>query len=188
MIVLRQALFGGRRVGLAAVLGITLGCLVWGTASLAGLAALLTASELAYHVVRIAGAVYLVWLGASALWRTLPRNRPTEPAELVAPEGRAGWWPAWRAGLVTNLLNPKVGVFYMSLLPQFLPAGPGSAAWGALLVAIHLAAGLLWLPVIVWAAQRARRLLLRERVRRWLDRITATVLIGLGVRLAAEAR
>ncbi|UJW29200.1 LysE family translocator [Saccharothrix sp. AJ9571] len=183
LLVLRHTLLGGRRAGLRAVTGIALGCLVWATASLAGLTALLAASEVAYQVVRIAGAAYLIWLGASALWKSLPRHRgPVVPLE----DGSAT--SALRAGLLTNLLNPKVGVFYVSLLPQFLPVGPGSTAWGALLVTIHLAVTFAWYPLLVWTAARARRLLLRDRVRRVLDRLTATVLIGLGVKLATESR
>ncbi|MFC7343217.1 LysE family translocator [Saccharopolyspora griseoalba] len=187
MLVLRHAIVGGRRVGLAAVLGITAGCLTWGTASVAGLTALLTASELAYNAVRVLGAAYLIWLGASALWRTLRRDRAAsadDPAVPAAAMLSAG--SAFRAGMLTNLLNPKVGVFYMSLLPQFLPTGPAAFGWGAVLVAIHLAVGLLWLPSLVWAAGRARAFFQRERVRRWMDRITATVLIGLGLKLAAN--
>ncbi|WP_158886703.1 LysE family translocator [Amycolatopsis anabasis] len=188
MLMLRHTLLGGRRAGFAALAGISLGCLVWGTASIAGLTALLTASRLAYDIVRIAGAAYLIWLGGSALWKSLPRNRREEPAEVAATPGRSGNGVALRAGLVTNLLNPKVGVFYMSLLPQFLPAGPGSAAWGALLVAIHVTVGLLWMSTLLLAAAQARRFFLREKVKRWLDRVTATVLIGLGLKLAAESR
>lgn len=89
--------------------------------------------------------------------------------------------------MVTNLLNPKVGVFYMSLLPQFRPKS-SSAAWGTLLVAIHLAVTFVWFPLVIWAAARARRLLLRDKVRRWLDRATATVLIGLGIKLVTDGR
>lgn len=113
MLALRHALLGGRKAGLTAVLGITTGCLVWGTASILGLTALLTASEGAYNVVRILGAAYLIWLGATALWKTLPRNRKPATEDVQVPAGRS----AFRAGLMTNLLNPKVGVFYMSLLP-----------------------------------------------------------------------
>jgi threonine/homoserine/homoserine lactone efflux protein len=183
MLVVRYALVGGRRAGVTVVLGSTAGCLVWATASLAGLTALLVASRVAYDIVRIAGAVYLVWLGATMLWRTLSRRRSGEPVE---PAAKPGLGKAFRAGLGTNLLNPKPGVFYMSLLPQFLPGGAANLAWGVLLVAIHLAIGLVWLPVLAWTAARARHLLLRERVRRWLDRITATVLIGLGIRLVFD--
>ncbi|WP_232661687.1 LysE family translocator [Pseudonocardia sp. TRM90224] len=184
MVVLRHSLLGGRRVGIAVVLGITAGCLVWGTASTLGLSALLTASEIAYRIVQLAGAAYLIWLGASALWKTLPSNRKAgaEPEMQIA-----GAWRGFRAGFVTNLLNPKVGVFYVSLLPQFIPAG-GHVGWGALLVTIHVAVGVVWLGALVVLAATARRLLLRERVRRWLDRTTAGVLLSLGVAMVADTR
>lgn len=182
MVVLRHALLGGRRVGAAVVLGISAGCLVWGTAGTLGLTALLAASETAYRVVQLLGAAYLIWLGASALWGSRHRVAAPEPDAVVLGAGRG-----FRAGFVTNLLNPKIGVFYISLLPQFLPAG-GGIGWGALLVALHVALGVLWLGALVLLADRARRLLLRERVRRWLDRATAGVLLTLGVAMIADAR
>ena len=186
MLVLRHSLLSGRSAGLLAALGIATGCLVWGTASIVGLTALLTASELAYNAVRILGAAYLIWLGSSALWKTLRRGRRTESDGVPEVAASMGTWTAFRAGMLTNLVNPKAGVFYMSLLPQFLPTGPAAFSWGALLVAIHLAVGLVWLPGLVWVAGRARAFFQRERVRRWLDRVTATVLIGLGLKLAAN--
>ena len=185
MVVLRHALLGGRKVGIAVVLGISLGCLLWGAASTLGLTALLVASETAYRVVQLLGAAYLIWLGASGLWRSLPRNRG---AAARAVEVRvAGAGRGFRAGLVTNLLNPKVGVFYMSLLPQFLPVG-GHVGWGALLVAMHITIGLAWLGLLVSLASKARRVLLREHVKRWLDRTTAGVLLALGATMAADTR
>lgn len=189
LLVLRHTLLAGRRAGLATVAGIALGCLVWASASLAGLTALLAASHTAYHVVRIAGAAYLIWLGGVALWRSLPRNRAHDDRTDAASSGTTPMRPvsALRTGMVTNLLNPKVGVFYISLLPQFLPTGPGTTAWGAVLVAIHVAATFLWYPALIWAAVKARRLLLRQRVRQWLDRVMATVLIGVGLKLAVQA-
>lgn len=161
---------------------------MWAGAGLAGLTALLATSTVAYDAVRIAGACYLVWLGLSGLWRTLPRNR------VGVSDGHPGDGPTGvsvkrglRAGFVTNLLNPKVGVFHVSLLPQFLPVGPGAAGWGALLVAIHLAVTFVWYPVLIVVAARVRAALLRERVRAWFERITACVLIGVGLRLASDA-
>jgi threonine/homoserine/homoserine lactone efflux protein len=184
MVVLRHAVLGGRRVGIAVVLGISLGCLVWGAASTLGLTALLVASETAYRVVQLLGAAYLIWLGASGLWRSLRRDRGAvqEVEVRVVGAGRG-----FRAGFVTNLLNPKVGVFYMSLLPQFLPVG-GHVGWGALLVAMHITIGLAWLGALVVLAGRARRVLSRQRVKRWFDRATAGVLLGLGAAMVADAR
>ncbi|HEX7303881.1 LysE family translocator [Lentzea sp.] len=178
VMVLRTALLSGRRAALGVVLGISLGCLVWAVASLAGLTALLTASEVAYDVVRWLGAAYLIYLGAKALWNSR-KAASLEDARPV-PGPRA----SLRAGLLTNLLNPKVGVFYLSLLPQFMPAG--QPAWGAVLVAVHLGLGLVWLPFLVVVAGRARAFLLRQQV--LLDRVTASVFVALGVKLAFEAR
>ncbi|MFE1592379.1 LysE family translocator [Nocardia sp. NPDC058705] len=186
VLVLRHTVLGSRRDGLLALLGIGLGCLAWATASLAGLTALLAASTMAYNIIRVVGAAYLIWLGASAIRKTLSRNT-TQEADLPAAAGRGGL-AALRAGVVTNLLNPKVGVFYISLLPQFMPAGSNAARWGVLLVAIHLAVTFLWYPMLIWFAAKVRATLVRQRVRQWMDRVTATVLIGLGIKLAAEAR
>ncbi|GAA4026359.1 LysE family translocator [Allokutzneria multivorans] len=181
MLVLRHVVTGGRRGGMATSVGVSLGSLVWGTASVLGITALLTASRIGYDVLRYAGAGYLVWLGASALWKS------RRPAAAIEVESSAtSTWGSVRAGLLSNLLNPKVGVFYLSLLPQFLPATGNTTGWAALLIITHAGSGLLWLFGVVWLATRAKRLLARERVRRWLDRVTATVLVGLGVKLAFE--
>ncbi|NGY65549.1 LysE family translocator [Lentzea sp. NEAU-D13] len=178
VMVLRTALLSGKRAALGVVLGITLGCLVWAVASLAGLTALLTASELAYDIVRWLGAAYLIYLGAKALWH----SRKAVSLDDSRPVPGAG--ASLRAGLLTNLLNPKVGVFYLSLLPQFMPAG--QPAWGAALVAVHLGFGLVWLPILIAMAGRARAFLLRQQV--LLDRLTASVFVALGLKLAFEAR
>ena len=187
MIVLRSTLFHGRRSGFAAVLGVELGHAVWAVASLIGLTALLAASAIAYDVVRFAGAAYLIWLGCTAIWRSLPRNRAAagESATGPAPLSTVG---AARSGFFSNLLNPKVGVFYISILPQFLPTGSSTVVWGGLLVAVALGIGTAWHVVVVLLATRARGVLTRERVRVWLDRTSAAVMIALGVRMAAEQR
>lgn len=180
MLVLRTTVSGGRRVGYLGAVGITAGCLAWAVASAAGLTALLAASHLAFTAVRIAGACYLLWLGAQALWRTRTRIAP----EIVdEPISRGA---AFRTGLVTNLLNPKVGVFYMSLLPQFVPHG-ASMFWTSLIFAgIHVAEGLLWFAVVVAAAGTARHLLTRPAVKRRLQQITGLAFIGFGLRIATE--
>jgi threonine/homoserine/homoserine lactone efflux protein len=177
VLVLRTALLNGKRAAMGVILGITVGCLVWAVASLAGLTALLQASELAYDIVRWLGAGYLIYLGAKALWNS---RKTVETDTRPVPSAKA----SLRVGLLTNLLNPKVGVFYLSLLPQFMPAG--APAWGAVLVAIHLGLGLVWLPVLVAVAGRARAFILRQRV--LLDRLTASVFVALGLKLAFEAR
>ena len=186
MIVLRSTLLHGRRSGFAAVIGVEMGHAVWAVASLIGLTALLAASTLAYDVVRIAGACYLVWLGCTAIWKSLPRSRATATEADDLPSQSTV--SAVRSGMTSNLLNPKVGVFYISILPQFLPTVPTAAGWGVLLVAIALTIGTVWHAAIVLLATRARGILTRERVKIWLDRTSAAVMIALGVRLATEAR
>jgi threonine/homoserine/homoserine lactone efflux protein len=178
LLVLRTALLVGRRAAMGVVVGSTLGCLVWATAGLVGLTALLQASELAYDIVRWLGAGYLIYLGVKALWNSRRPVEMDEPAPV--PSVRA----AIRVGLLTNLLNPKPGVFYVSLLPQFLPVG--QPAWGGVLVAIHLGLGLLWFPILITAAGRARAFLLRQRL--LLDRLSASALIAFGLKTAADAR
>lgn len=187
LLVLRHTLLSDRKAGFATVVGITGGYLVWASASLAGLTALLAASQLAYDIVRIAGAAYLIWLGGNAIWRSFRRQGLSEDIA-DAPRAVMRPWTALRTGAVTNLLNPKVGVFYLSILPQFLPTGSATAAWGALLVVIHIAVTFAWFTLVIWVAGRARRLLLKERARAWLDRISGAVLVGVGVKLATDAR
>ncbi|MFI0443937.1 LysE family translocator [Actinomadura sp. 6N118] len=179
MLVLRTTLTSGRRVGYLAATGIAGGCFVWAIAGALGLTALLAASELAFNAVRIGGACYLFWLGAQALWQT---RRRTVEEELPLVSGRG----ALRTGFVTNLLNPKIGVFYMSLLPQFVPDG-ASMLWTSLLFAlIHVAEGLVWCALLVFAAAAARRTLARPSVKRRFQQITGLAFIGFGVRLATD--
>ncbi|RAY11639.1 LysE family translocator [Actinomadura craniellae] len=185
MLVLRTTVADGLRAGLLAGAGVVGGVLTWGLASAAGLTALLAASRFAFDVLRVAGACYLLWLGGRALWRVRRKAVGTALADVSAkvPAPSSGGRAALRAGLVTNLLNPKVGVFYMSLLPQFIPAG-APVLWTSLLFsAIHAAEGLLWLAVVALAAGTARTVLTRPAVRRRLEQVTGVVFIGFGVHL-----
>jgi threonine/homoserine/homoserine lactone efflux protein len=176
-LVARSALARGHRAALSTTGGIVSGLLVWGAASAAGVAALVAASASAYDLVRLAGAAYLVWLGV----RTLLRAGTPAPAA-GARRARA----AYATGLLSNLTNPKIVVFYTTVLPTFIPAGADVFAWSLALAAIHAAMGLAWLSAYAWALHRARGLFERPRVRRALDSATGTVLIALGARLAAE--
>jgi threonine/homoserine/homoserine lactone efflux protein len=184
MLVLRAAVGGGWRGGLPAALGVNLGCLAWAAASAAGLTALLAASRYAFDALRIAGACYLCVLGARALWSARKAAASGPGADAPVITGVA----ALRQGLLTNLLNPKVGLFYMSLLPQFLPDG-APVFWTSLLFAvIHNIEGMLWFTAVILAAGAARRALARPAVGRALSRITGVVFIGFGVRLALSDR
>jgi threonine/homoserine/homoserine lactone efflux protein len=183
VLVLRTAAVNGRTAALAAGAGIGLGCLCWAAASALGLTALIAASRLAYDVLRWAGAAYLCWLGARALWRAQGRASAVDFKE----RGSAGTPAlALRTGLVNNLLNPKVGVFYLSMLPQFLPDGVNPLLASLAMAAIHNVEGMLWFVLLAFAVGRAGGLLARPAVRRRLDQLTAMVFIGFGVRLAVE--
>jgi RhtB (resistance to homoserine/threonine) family protein len=181
VLVLRTTVSSGRRVGYLAGVGIAGGCLVWAIASAAGLTAVLATSRYAFEALRVAGACYLCWLGVRALWGA----RRTAAAETDEPVAAAlTGWAALRQGLVTNLLNPKVGVFYMSLLPQFMPHDTPVFWTSLLFAAVHDVEGLTWFAFVVFAAGAARRLLTRPSVRRHLQRLTGIAFIGFGVRLA----
>ncbi|MEU3713021.1 LysE family translocator [Streptomyces catenulae] len=193
-VVLRTALGSGRRAALCSAFGIAAGCFVWGLAGAVGLTAMLSASEAAYGALRVAGALYLMWLGVQAL-RAARRDRtaPGEAAPAVAEgtadgAGAAGISPlrAFRTGLLTNVLNPKVGVVYLSLLPQFIPHGAPVVATTLLLVAVHAVLGVVWLGTLACAVHRARAFFGRPRVRRRLDQATGGVLLALGTAAGFE--
>jgi threonine/homoserine/homoserine lactone efflux protein len=178
-LVARSALAQGRRAALWTTGGIVSGLVVWAAASAVGVAALLAASATAYDALRLAGAAYLVWLGVRSIARagTAPPPAATEPR---------GGRSTYATGLVSNLANPKIVVFYSTVLPGFVPEGENVLAWSLLLAAIHAGMGLVWLSAYAWALHRARTVLERPRVRRTLDRATGAVLVALGLRLAAE--
>ncbi|GAA2635363.1 MULTISPECIES: LysE family translocator [Streptomyces] len=186
-IVTKRAVTRGRADGLRTVAGIAVGLLLWGALTVAGLAALLAASADVYLVVKLAGAAYLCWLGLRALLRP-----GAEAADGRAADGRptgersAGAGGAWRTGLVANVLNPKIAVFYTGLLPALAPPGLRPAVGMALLVLVHVLLTVVWLGTYVYVLSRAGRFFARPRVRRALDRTTGVVLIGFGVRVATS--
>ena len=178
-IVLRASALEGRRAGIAAAAGITLGLMVWGAASAIGLTALLAASSLAYTALKWVGAAYLIGLGLMMALR--PKGAPVAEAEGAAVHGVGLWL---RRGLLTNLLNPKVGVFYVAFLPQFTPAGVPAGPFIALLVAIHILLGVAWFAVLIAATQPLGRYLRRPGVAERMNRLTGLVFIGFGAKLA----
>ena len=178
-LVLRTAAVDGARRGLAAAFGVGLGCLVWGASVALGLGALMAASHTAYQLLRWAGAAYLAWLGLNLLLR---------PRQTLASYGGAGVQggslTAFRRGLTTNLLNPKAGVFYVSFLPMFVPAGYGVAPFVFMLAAIHATMGVAWLSSLAAATARLGGVLARPGVVKALDRTTGCVFLGFSARLA----
>ncbi|WP_049568814.1 LysE family translocator [Nonomuraea sp. SBT364] len=179
-LILRTSLLAGRRAAWGVTLGIQLGTLAWGLVTAAGLSTLLAASQLAYDVLRWAGAAYLVWMGVRML---LVRK----DAHVEAPaEREVRFRTGFRRGLVTNLLNPKVGAFYVAMLPQFLPSDAPHAGSGLLLAGVHVAEGLVWSAALIAFAAAMSGLLRTPSVRRLLDRVTGLVIVGFGVRLAVD--
>lgn len=182
-LVLRTAAVeGGRRAALAGA-GICTGVFVWGALVALGLGALLARSSSAATVVRWAGAAYLVWLGLTMLRR--PRAAFVALADgNAAAASRGGWYVR---GLLTNLLNPKVGVFYLTFLPQFVPPqAEHPAALMLLFAAIHAVEGVLWFALLIIATASFARVLRRPAVVRLLDRAMGVLLVGFGVRLALD--
>jgi threonine/homoserine/homoserine lactone efflux protein len=184
---IRNALAGGRRGGLSTAAGVAAGQLAWTVATSLGLAGLLVASEPAFAALRWAGAAYLVFLGVRSLWAALRSSsgRPGSPADnSPRPVVRSGAGRGFRQGLLSNLANPKMAAFFLSLLPQFIPAGTGSLPGSLLLGAIFCGMTFIWLSGYALVVHRVRHALLRGPVRRVLDALAGTVLVGFGIRLA----
>jgi RhtB (resistance to homoserine/threonine) family protein len=188
-LVLRTAAVGGERRAIAAGVGICLGVLIWGLSASVGLGALLSASRIAYNVLRVAGACYLVFLGCKMFFRSglalaqdadLDFALTDKPAKVEDPQR---WFVR---GLLTNLLNPKVGVFYVTFLPLFIPAGVNVVGFSMLLAVIHVVEGILWFAVLIAAVRPLSIWLRNARVARTLDRLTGAVFVGFGLRLLLD--
>lgn len=189
-LVLRSALTRGRAYSFATAVGVCTGALAWGILAAVGASAVLSASELAYRILTLAGAGYMVWLGVSLIAQSLARRgQPHTPADVTATAYPSrSLARAWLTGLATNLLNPKVGVFYIATIPQFIPAGVSPVLMGLLLAAIHAALTIVWFSVIIIGTGFVSRRLSGPRAVRVIDLITGTVLIGFGAKLALAER
>ena len=187
-LLLRTAAAEGWRRASAVAVGIGLGCLAWGAAAAFGAGALLVASNTAYTALKWAGAAYLVWLGVNLLRK--PRAGFDTGAGEAPPsrDWAGGLGAALAKGFWNNLLNPKVGVFYVSFLPQFFPTGASPAAFGLLLASIHVVMGLAWAGGLILATAPIARALRKPGVVKWLDRVTGGVFVAFGVRIALERR
>jgi threonine/homoserine/homoserine lactone efflux protein len=180
-LVLRTAVTGGARQAMVAALGIVAGCLSWAVAVAVGLGAVLAASHLAYSILRWAGAGYLVWLGYKML--RYPRD------SFAIESGRArSDRSAFATGLLTNLLNPKVGIFYVSFLPQFIPTAVPAAPFMVLLGGIHAVLGLIWFACLIAATRPISRFLRRPAVLKGCDRLTGGVFVAFGLALALKSQ
>ena len=183
-LILRSALVQGRKHAYATALGIASGTFVWGAAAALGAAALLAASEFGFMLLKIVGAVYLAYLGITMIVKSF-RHRAAV-SDTPAPVGSLAG--AFGRGALTNLLNPKVGVFYIALIPQFIPEGVAPIGMGLLLALVHVVESVVWFTGLILAAHFARKWLSSPRVSAWIDRVTGGVLVAFGAVLAAESR
>ncbi|MBN9240866.1 MAG: lysine transporter LysE [Micrococcales bacterium 70-64] len=183
-LILRSALVQTRRHAYATALGIASGTFVWGAAAAVGAAALLAASEVAFTILKVVGALYLAYLGISMIVKSF--RRAHAEAAVAAPVGTLKG--AFARGALTNLLNPKVGVFYIALIPQFIPPGVPPVGMGLLLAGVHVVESIVWFTGLILAAHFARAFLSSPRVSAWIDRVTGGILVAFGVFLAVESR
>ena len=183
-VVTKNILLHGRRMALLTSLGVSTGLLVWTIAAAIGVASLLRASAVAFTTLKLVGALYLIWLGIGALRAA---GKPAlDPLAGVRPPLSAG--AGFRQGLLSDLGNPKIGIFFTSLLPQFVDPGRPVLIPFLALGCVFVAMTIAWLTVYCMIAARAAQTLARPRVKAALDRFTGIVLIALGLRLAAEHR
>jgi threonine/homoserine/homoserine lactone efflux protein len=181
-LVLRNGVAYGRRAAIATALGINAGLLVWAVAAALGVAAVLQASGTAFTALKLAGAAYLVWLGAHALydaWRGSDDPSTRLPGRRASP---------FRQGLLSNLFNPKIALVYTTLIPQFVDRGGSEVAQTFLLAGVFIAMGLAWLTTYALVVAQAGTLLRRPPIRRSINAVAGAALTALGVRLAFERR
>jgi RhtB (resistance to homoserine/threonine) family protein len=187
LLVIRNVVTRGRRAGVTTALGICSGLFMHATLSALGLSVLIAHSAFAYQLLKIAGAVYLVWLGLQSLSGALRGDYARGPnGRTVQQSTSAG--QSFAEGLLTNLLNPKVAVFYLALLPQFVTVDDPVFIKSIFLAGIHAAMGVLWLVALASLLDRARAVIARPRARRLLEGVSGSILIGLGARLALSER
>jgi threonine/homoserine/homoserine lactone efflux protein len=173
-LVVRSAAVHGRREAFHTVLGNSTGILFWALASVLGISALVAASEAAFATLKVVGAVVLVWLGVQAL-RGSGEARAPKPART-----------AYMQGLLTSGANPKLAVFFIALLPQFVPDGAPVLPWTLAMALILICVDVVYFSVLAWLVLRAKRAVVGSRLARRVEQVTGAVMIGLGLRVALE--
>ena len=186
-VVTKNVLLYGRRTALGTSLGVSAGLSVWTIAAAVGVASLVRASEVAFTALKLIGALYLIWMGVQALRaaRQLDSDEPVTENDCRRAMGPLG---GFRQGFLSDLANPKIGVFFTSLLPQFVAPGHSVLLPFLILGAVFVLMTVAWLSAYCLVAARAAETLKRPRVRAALDRFTGVVLIAIGLRVAAEHR
>ncbi|WP_086563893.1 LysE family translocator [Streptomyces africanus] len=194
ILIFRQAALRGWRAAVPTVLGLEAGLYVWALAAGAGLTALVAASEVAFVVLRMVGAVFLVYLGVRA-WRTAWRSRtrpeaaPADAQEPITPPvSRGGWWASFGEGTVVMLANPKAAFFMIAFYPQFVPASRPLFATTALLAAVQVLIETAFYLSLAAVVGRTGAWFRRPRIRRRVDAVSGGVLVALGLRLATTTR
>jgi RhtB (resistance to homoserine/threonine) family protein len=185
-LVTRNALTAGRRAAMFTALGVGLGILGWAAASAIGVGVLLERSVIAFTLLKLVGAAYLCYLGLRSLLGSCQAGPPTAMRPSRQPK-RLDAWGAFKQGLIGNLLNPKAGVIFVSILPQFIRPGDTPLRLVLMLLAFEVMI-LAWLNLYGYLVSRAGQSRAVAHVRRVLERVTGVVLIALGVRLAVERR
>jgi threonine/homoserine/homoserine lactone efflux protein len=183
-VVTKNALIHGREAALGTAMGVNVGLSVWTLATALGVAAILRSSATVYDALKLAGALYLIWIGAHALWdsRRARRDASAGAASGRAIDGRGGFLQ----GVISNLANPKVGIFFTSLLPQFVSPHSSALLQMLMLGGIFIAFNVFWMCSYALAAVRLAHVLSRPRVKAAVDRVSGLVLVGVGIRLAIE--
>jgi threonine/homoserine/homoserine lactone efflux protein len=186
--VTKNILLYGRRVAFGTSFGVSARLAVWTLAAAFGIASLVRASAVAFTALKLAGALYLIWLGIGALRAAGHAGEHADQSTPSGPRRSLDVLGGFRQGLLSDLANPKIGIFFTSLLPQFVDPGRPVLLPFLALGAVFVAMTIVWLTFYCLLAARAAETLQRPRVRAWLDRSTGVVLIALGLRIAAEHR
>jgi threonine/homoserine/homoserine lactone efflux protein len=183
-VVTKNALIHGREAALGSAIGVNVGLSLWTLATALGVAAILRSSATVYDALKLAGALYLIWIGARALWesRRIRRGANTQSPGARVMSSRGGF----RQGVISNLANPKVGIFFTSLLPQFVSPHNSALLQMLMLGGIFVAFNVFWMCSYALAAVRLAHVLSRPRVKAAVDRVSGLVLVGVGIRLAIE--
>jgi threonine/homoserine/homoserine lactone efflux protein len=183
-VVTKNALIHGREAALGSAIGVNVGLSVWTLATALGVAAILRSSATVYDALKLVGALYLIWIGVRALWDSRRARGDTSAgaANGRAIDGRGGFVQ----GVISNLANPKVGIFFTSLLPQFVSPHSSALLQMLMLGGIFIAFNVFWMCSYALAAVRLAHVLSRPRVKAAVDRFSGLVLVGVGIRLAIE--
>ena len=189
MLVLRNVLSGGRSSGVATTFGISSGLFVHATLSALGLSIILVQSAAAYEVVKTIGAIYLIYLGGKSIYQIwTQRNKPKLTEQTEIPLIKKSFKKSYSEGFITNVLNPKVAIFYLAFLPQFIGPNEPVLLKSLLLAGIHGVLGIIWLSSLSMILHKGRQFIQGGSFRLWLEGISGMILIILGVRLIFEKR